>query len=93
MPGGRVSQVLTRYANLYADLSAGSGLTAISRDRQFGRQFLIDFKDKLLFGRDYFDTRLMDYLQELNLPQDVFEQITYKNAQRLLTTYLDECPQ
>jgi predicted TIM-barrel fold metal-dependent hydrolase len=93
VPGGRVSQVLTRYANLYADLSAGSGLTAISRDRQFGRQFLIDFKDKLLFGRDYFDTRLMDYLQELNLPQDVFEQITYKNAQRVLTAYLDESPQ
>ena len=76
--------MLKKYDNLYADLSAGSGLTAISRDEAFGRQFLIDFQDSLLFGRDYFDTRLMDYLQRLNLPKDAFDKITYQNAQKLL---------
>ena len=92
-PGGRVAQMLTKYPNLFADLSAGSGLVAISRDPEFGRRFLIEFKDKLLFGRDYFDSRLMDYINELDLPQDVFKQITYKNAQRLLTTYLAASPE
>ena len=89
-PGGRVSELLRTYRNLWADLSAGSGLKAISREREFGRAFLIEFQDKLLFGRDYFDTRLMDYLLELELPPDAFEKITYKNAQRLLDSYLGE---
>jgi predicted TIM-barrel fold metal-dependent hydrolase len=75
---------LKKYDNLYADLSAGSALTAISRDETFGRAFLIEFQDKLLFGRDYFDTRLMDYLQGLNLPEEAFDKITYQNAQKLL---------
>jgi len=84
LPGGQVPDMLRRYDNLYADLSAGSALTAISRDRAFGRAFLIEFQDKLLFARDYFDTRLMDYLLELDLPEDAFDKITYQNAQRLL---------
>ncbi|MFT5368702.1 MAG: putative TIM-barrel fold metal-dependent hydrolase [Candidatus Latescibacterota bacterium] len=83
-PGGQVSTLLKKYDNLYADLSAGSALTAISRDETFGRAFLIEFQDKLLFGRDYFDTRLMDYLQGLNLPEEAFDKITYQNAQKLL---------
>ena len=87
--GGRVSEMMRQYRNLYADLSAGSGLTAISRDREFGKAFLVEFQDKLLFGRDDFNTHLMDYLLELDLPQDVFENLTYKNAQRLLSSYLD----
>lgn len=88
-PGGRVPAMLRQYANLYADLSAGSGLTAISRDPAFGKAFLIEFQDRLLFGRDYFDTRLMDFIQSLELPAEVFAKITYQNAQRLLDRYLD----
>ena len=75
--------------NLFADLSAGSGLKAIARDRQFGFDFLIEFADRLLFGRDFFDSRLMDHLKDLNLPEDVFARITCRNAQRLLDCYLD----
>ena len=80
---------MRQYPNLYADLSAGSGLKALQRDRDFGRAFLCEFQDKLLFGRDYFDTRLMDYLLELELPKKVFDKIAYQNAQRLLSSYLD----
>jgi predicted TIM-barrel fold metal-dependent hydrolase len=90
LPGGRVSQLLRSYPNLYADLSAGSGLTAISRDPVFGRAFLIEFQHRLLFGRDYFDTRLMDFLLSIDLPQEAFDNITYKNAQHLLGAYLGE---
>jgi len=90
LPGGRVPQILRQYRNLYADLSAGSALNALSRDRQFSVAFLVEFQDKLLFGRDYFDTRLMDFLVELDLPAEVFDKIAWRNAQRLLDSYLDE---
>ncbi len=76
--------MLRHYDNVYADISAGSGLTAISRDREFGRNFLIEFQDKLLFGRDCFHTQHMDYLQGLDLPKGAFDKITYKNALKLL---------
>ena len=88
-PGGRVPMLMRQYPNLFADLSAGSGLNAIARDREFGRQFLIEFDDRLLFGRDYFDARLIDHLQSLDLPDQSFERITSLNALRVLETYLD----
>ncbi len=84
LPGGRVPEMLRKYDNLYADLSAGSGFTTVSRDRAFGRNFLIEFQDWLLFGRDHFRSELMGFLLELDLPKEVFEKITYRNAQKLL---------
>ena len=90
LPGGRMPEIMRKYPNLYADLSAGSGLRALQRDRAFGRDFLIEFQDKLLFGRDYFDTRLMDHLRDLDLPSEAFDMIAYQNAERLLRTYMDE---
>lgn len=89
LSGGRLHEIMRKYPNLYADLSAGSGLKALQRDRGVGRDFLVEFQDKLLFGRDYFDTRLMDFLLELTLPPEAFAKITYQNAERLLATYLD----
>ena len=90
LPGGRVPEILRQYPNLYADLSAGSALNALARDRAFSAAFLVEFQDKLLFGRDYFDTRLMDFLLEMDLPADVFDKIAWRNAQRLLDDYLDQ---
>jgi hypothetical protein len=84
-PGGRVPELMTKYKNLYADLSAGSGLTAISRPPEgHGRKFLIDFQDKLLFGRDEFSDRLMDYLKTLDLPKAAWDKITHGNALKLV---------
>ena len=51
-PGGAVIRLLDQYPNIYGDLSANSGLNAITRDPDFGRQFLIDYQDRLLFGTD-----------------------------------------
>ena len=84
LPGGRVPELLDRYPNMYADLSAGSGFGAVTRDEEFGRRFLVDFEDKLLFARDYFDSRLMDHLKKLELPAEIFDKITYRNAKRLV---------
>ena len=83
-PGGRVPQLLDTYPNLYADLSAGSGLTAISRDPAFGKEFLIRYQDRLLFARDHFHGRLMAFLKSLDLDREAFDKIAYRNAQRLL---------
>ena len=40
-PGGALDRLFDRYPNLWGDLSAGSGAGALSRDREFGRRFLI----------------------------------------------------
>ena len=90
LPGGRLPEMMRKYRNLWADLSAGSALRALSRDPQHARGLIIEFQDKLLFGRDYFDTRLMEFLLSLDLPQTVLSRLTYQNAQRLLTSYLSE---
>jgi predicted TIM-barrel fold metal-dependent hydrolase len=51
-PGGAVVRLLADYPNLHADLSAGSGLNAMTRDRAFALRFVERFQDKLLFGTD-----------------------------------------
>jgi len=51
-PGGSIVRLLSEYPNLYADLSAGSGLNAMTRDPSVGLGFLERFQDKLLFGTD-----------------------------------------
>ena len=50
--GGAIVRLLDRYANLYADISAGSALNGLTRDVQFGWRFLERFQDKLLFATD-----------------------------------------
>jgi predicted TIM-barrel fold metal-dependent hydrolase len=51
-PGGISDRLLSDYANMYGDLSAGSGLNALQRDEDHGREFLIRHQNKLLYGSD-----------------------------------------
>jgi predicted TIM-barrel fold metal-dependent hydrolase len=83
-PGGQVIRLLETYDNLYADLSAGSGLNALRRDARYGREFAIRFADRLLFGRDYYGGELLAFLKTLDLPADVAEKIFFRNAQKLV---------
>ncbi len=83
LAGGKVPEMLRRYANLHADLSAGSALNALSRDPSFARDFLIEFQDRLLYGRDCFDNRLQEFLASLDLPVSVLEKLYAGNALRL----------
>ena len=83
-PEGRVPEMLDRYPNMYADLSAQSGVNALRRAETHGKQFLIDHQDKLLWARDLFDSRLMDHIDKLALPKSVFDKLTYLNAQKLI---------
>lgn len=83
-PGGKLVEMLRSYPNLYCDLSAGSGNNALSRDAGFAREFLLEFKDRVLYGRDYFDNIHQEFLNSLDLPRDVLEQIYSGNARRLV---------
>ncbi len=84
VPGGKLIQMFREYPNLYADLSAGSGLNALQRDPEFARDFLIEFQDRLLYGRDYFDNRLQEFLNSLGLPDKVLDKIYSGNALKLV---------
>ena len=53
--GGITDRLLADYANVYGDLSAGSGLNALLRDEDHAREFLKRHQDKLIYGSDCSD--------------------------------------
>jgi predicted TIM-barrel fold metal-dependent hydrolase len=54
-PGGITDRYLSDYPNMFGDLSAGSGLNALTRDEAFTRDFLKRHQNKLLYGSDCTD--------------------------------------
>src|SRR5437867_2771368 len=50
--GGLTDRWLSDYSNLYGDLSAGSGLNAITRDPDFAADFLRRHSRRLIWGSD-----------------------------------------
>ena len=91
-PDGTLVRLLREYPNIYGDLSAGSGLNAISRDPQFGYGFMAEFQDRLLLGLDFCSvTNDMQHITWLtaardagNISPEAYEKIMWQNANRLL---------
>ncbi len=83
VPGGKLVAMLRKYPNLYCDTSARSGHNALSRNTAFTREFLIEFQDRVLYARDYFDNVHQELLHTLDLPKDVLEKIYCGNALKL----------
>jgi len=87
-PGGAMDRLMEKYDNIYGELSAGSGLNAISRDPDFGREFLVRRADRLLFGTDYLADGMkvpqFEFLDKLDLPAEVRAKIFRDNARRIL---------
>ena len=54
-PGGLTDRYLSDYPNMFGDLSAGSGLNALTRDEDFARDFITRHQDKLIYGSDCSD--------------------------------------
>ena len=89
---GRLQELLIKYPNLYADLSAGSGFNAISRDYEYGIKFLEEFQNKLVFGTDICrhgqEAPIANYIKTLlkegRISQSAYDKITHLNAERLL---------
>jgi len=96
VPGGRLVELMERYPNLYADLSAGSGYNAVTRDLQFGCTFLERFQDRIFYGIDMsapsdanrkmigLGTLLDQWVTEGKLSQLAYEKVCRGNALRLL---------
>ncbi|NOY76677.1 MAG: amidohydrolase family protein [Calditrichaeota bacterium] len=86
--GGRVEELLQNYPNLYGDLSANSGLNALTRDPDFTPGFLRRNQDKLLFGSDLVyrgqPISLPDVLDNSGVEDAVLQKIYYSNSQRIL---------
>lgn len=88
-PGGAMDALMEKYPNIYADLSAGSGAGAISRDLDFGREFLIRRQDRIMFGTDFLAPKqgvpqFELFEQKLKLPDEVQAKIFRDNARRVL---------
>lgn len=83
-PNGKLLKLLDKYSNVYCDASAGSGFYALSRDREFGRKFVIDYQDRILFARDNMQSILDELIKSFNLPKEISDKIYYKNALKLI---------
>lgn len=84
VPGGRVVNLLRECPNLYCDLSAGSAHNALSRDPAFAKEFLLEFQDRVLYARDYFDNIHQEFINSLGLSAEVLEKIYSGNALKLV---------
>ncbi len=97
-PGGLLDRLLSEYPNLYADLSAGSGFGALSRDEEFTAGFFERHPNQLLFGSDCpcrdgqggnfngvcYSTQLQDFVNRIVTDPKIRENIFYNNAMRAL---------
>jgi hypothetical protein len=90
---GRLWTLMDKYPNLYADISAGSGHNALSRDPERGYEFLKRYNRRCVFGTDRFSSRkestppivalLKNGLAEGKLTRHEYDNITHLNFQRL----------
>jgi predicted TIM-barrel fold metal-dependent hydrolase len=88
--GGLTDRYLSDYPNMYGDLSAGSGLNALTRDENFARDFLTRHRDKLLFGSDCNDrdgggpdclgARIIAAVRRLAADRQIERRLLYENA-------------
>lgn len=91
-PGGITDRLLTDYPNMYGDLSAGSGLNSMTRDREHARSFLKRHRNKLLYGSDCSDSagrgekcsgaQAIAEIRELS-NRRIARKILYRNAKKL----------
>jgi predicted TIM-barrel fold metal-dependent hydrolase len=92
-PGGLTDRYLSDYPNMYGDLSAGSGLNALTRDEHFAREFLVRHRDKLLFGSDCSDrdaggpnclgAQIIVAVRRLAANRQIERKLLYENAKKL----------
>jgi predicted TIM-barrel fold metal-dependent hydrolase len=92
--GGWTDKYLSDYANMFGDLSAGSGLNSMLRDEDHARDFLNRHQDKLMYGSDCPDSdpkgekcsgwKCLEALRRLTPNQKVLRKILHDNAARVI---------
>lgn len=97
-PGGLLDRLLSEYPNLYADMSAGSGYGALTRDKDFTARFIERHPKQMLFGSDCpcydgkgenfkgtcYSTQLQVLIGELVSDPETLQDIFRNNALRAL---------
>jgi uncharacterized protein len=97
-PGGLLDRLLGEYPNLYADMSAGSGFNALSRDEEFTADFIERHPRQFLFGSDCpcrdgkgenfkgtcYSTQLQAFLDRIVTDKQTLQDIRTNNALRAL---------
>jgi predicted TIM-barrel fold metal-dependent hydrolase len=91
--GGLTDRYLSDYPNMYGDLSAGSGLNALTRDEAFTKDFLSRHQDKLVFGSDCSDSdgggpkcqggQTIATIRRLAANRRIERKLLYENAKRI----------
>jgi predicted TIM-barrel fold metal-dependent hydrolase len=91
--GGLTDRLLSDYANMYGDLSAGSGLLSMTRDEDNATDFLTRHQDKLLYGSDCDDiagsgdacqgSQTISEIKKLASSKKVERKLLYENAKQL----------
>jgi predicted TIM-barrel fold metal-dependent hydrolase len=91
--GGLTDRLLRDYPNMYGDLSAGSGLNALTRDQEHTRGFFERHQDKLMFGSDCQDAlgtgekctgaQILAVVRRLAGSKTIERKILFENARRV----------
>ena len=92
-PGGITDRYLSDYPNMFGDLSASSGLNALTRDEDHARGFIQRHQDKLLYGSDCNDldgkgskcsgAQMIAAVRRLSPSKDVARKLLYRNAKQV----------
>ena len=93
-PGGLTDRLLSDYPNMFGDLSAGSGLNALTSDEDHAREFLTRHQDKLMFGSDCADADGLTFslcqgaqtiaaVRKLSASKRIERKLLYENAKKL----------
>lgn len=83
VPGGLTDRYLSDYPNMYGDLSAGSGLQALTRDEAHARAFLEKHQDKLVYGSDCADASGTTASGECSGADDIQAVRTFSNNRQI----------
>jgi predicted TIM-barrel fold metal-dependent hydrolase len=91
--GGLTDRYLADYPNMYGDLSAGSGLNALTRDEDFTREFLTRHQGKLIYGSDCSDhqgsgekcqgSQTIAVVRRLAANKAIERQLLFENARKV----------
>jgi len=90
-PGGLTDRYLSDYPNMFGDLSAGSGLNALTRDPEHARDFIQRHQDKLIYGSDCNDlvgvgcqgAQTIAAVRRLSPNKEIERKLLYGNARRV----------
>ncbi len=92
-PGGLTDRYLADYPNMFADMSAGSGLNALTRDEDHTRGFFDRHQDKILFGSDCDDrvgsgtacqgSQTIAAIRRLAPTREIERKILFENSKKL----------